>query len=112
MTAYSFGDVVLVPFPFADTTETKKRPAVVISSDRYHEAHLDLLLMAITGNPEAQSEGLGFPIEGWRQAGLLNPSAVKPVIATVHPSRVIRTLGRLRGEDLDRLHRLLRDIVG
>jgi mRNA interferase MazF len=29
----SFGDVVLVPFPFTDQTAAKKRPAVVISSD-------------------------------------------------------------------------------
>jgi mRNA interferase MazF len=28
-TAYGFGDVVLVPFPFTDQTATKKRPAVV-----------------------------------------------------------------------------------
>jgi mRNA interferase MazF len=30
-TAYKFGDVVLVPFPFTDQTATKKRPAVVVS---------------------------------------------------------------------------------
>jgi len=36
MTAYSFGDVVLVPFPFTDQTGNKKRPAVVVSSAAYH----------------------------------------------------------------------------
>ena len=30
--AYSFGDVVLVPFPFTDQTASKKRPAVDESS--------------------------------------------------------------------------------
>jgi mRNA interferase MazF len=34
MTGYNFGDVLLVPFPFTDQTDTKQRPAVVISSDR------------------------------------------------------------------------------
>jgi mRNA interferase MazF len=29
--AYSFGDVVLVPFPFTDQSGTKKRPAVIVS---------------------------------------------------------------------------------
>ncbi|MEH2305953.1 hypothetical protein [Nostoc sp.] len=33
MTNYEFGDVVLVPFPFTDQTTTKKRPAVVVSSN-------------------------------------------------------------------------------
>jgi hypothetical protein len=30
-TAYEFGDVVLVAFPFTDQRERKKRPAVVVS---------------------------------------------------------------------------------
>jgi len=34
-TGYSFGDVVLVPFPFTDQSGFKKRPAVVVSSTEY-----------------------------------------------------------------------------
>jgi len=36
MTAYSFGDVILVPFPFTDQSQAKQRPAVVVSSARYN----------------------------------------------------------------------------
>lgn len=43
MTIYNFGDVVLVPFPFTDQSTTKKRPAVVISSDDYQQQRLDLI---------------------------------------------------------------------
>jgi hypothetical protein len=48
MTAYGFGDVVLVPFPFTDQTGTKKRPAAVISSSAYHRERSDVVLMAVT----------------------------------------------------------------
>lgn len=36
MTAYNFGDVILVPFPFTDQTQSKQRPAVMVSAARYH----------------------------------------------------------------------------
>lgn len=32
----NFGDVILVPFPFTDQSQSKQRPAVVVSSLRYH----------------------------------------------------------------------------
>jgi len=48
MTAYNFGDVILVPFPFTDHNQSKQRPAVVVSSAGYHAERPDLILMAIT----------------------------------------------------------------
>jgi mRNA-degrading endonuclease toxin of MazEF toxin-antitoxin module len=46
--AYSFGDVVLVPFPFTDQTASKKCPAVIVSSDAYHQRWPDAIMMAVT----------------------------------------------------------------
>ncbi|MGK7919931.1 MAG: type II toxin-antitoxin system PemK/MazF family toxin [Trichodesmium sp.] len=41
MTIYKFGDVILVPFPFTNQTTSKKRPAVVVSSDIYNSQYAD-----------------------------------------------------------------------
>ena len=35
MTAYNFGDVILVPFPFTDQSQAKQRPAVVVHPDGF-----------------------------------------------------------------------------
>ena len=45
---FSFGDVVLVPFPFTDQSGTKKRPAVIVSSHGYNASRCDIVVMAIT----------------------------------------------------------------
>ncbi len=47
-TTYNFGDIILVLFPFTDQTTSKKRPAVVVSSDAYNNDRPDIILMAVT----------------------------------------------------------------
>ena len=56
MTHYNRGDVVLVPFPFSDQTTTKKRPAVIISSNTYNDTSRDVVIMAVTVRQEVISE--------------------------------------------------------
>jgi mRNA interferase MazF len=48
MTNSEFGDIILVPFPFTDQSTSKKRPAVVISSNHYNTERPDLIIMAVT----------------------------------------------------------------
>jgi mRNA interferase MazF len=45
MMAHSFGDVLLVPFPFVDQSGAKKRPAVIVSSSGYNASHRDLVFI-------------------------------------------------------------------
>ncbi|MEC9387728.1 type II toxin-antitoxin system PemK/MazF family toxin [Marinobacter sp. bablab_jr008] len=47
-TNFEFGDVVLVSFPFTNLKTTKKRPAVIISSEAYQSYRPDLVIMALT----------------------------------------------------------------
>lgn len=47
-TSLEYGDVLLVPFLFTDLRASKRRPAIVVSSDAYHQEHPDLILVALT----------------------------------------------------------------
>jgi len=44
------GDILLVSFPFTDSTSTKRRPALVLSNDAYNSAADDVIVAAITSN--------------------------------------------------------------
>ena len=111
-TGCEFGDVVLVPFPFTDQTATKKRPAVVVSSDAYHRDRPDVILMAVTSQVRPAA-GVGeVAVQRWKEAGLLKPSVLKPLLATVEKGLVIRKLGKLESPDREALLRGLRTILG
>jgi len=111
-TDYEFGDVVLVPFPFTDQTASKRRPAVVVSSPAYHRERADLILMAVTSQPRRSATLGEVEVRQWKEAGLLKPSVIKPILATVEKGLVLRKLGRLGEEDRRALQEMFRTILG
>ena len=112
MTDYKFGDIVLVPFPFTDQTTTKKRPAVIVSSNMYNQNRPDIVIMAVT----SQIHGSGYfgdiRIQKWQHAGLLKLSAIKPILTTVEKGLVIRKLGSITDSDRTALTEGLQTILG
>lgn len=110
-TSYKFGDVVLVGFPFTNLKTTKKRPAVVLSAAQYQSYRPDVILMAITSqirDPLSFGERL---VVDWRKAGLLKPSAIKPLIATVEQGIILKKMGQLEVSDRRALQDLLAEIL-
>ncbi|MHC4516297.1 MAG: type II toxin-antitoxin system PemK/MazF family toxin [Planctomycetota bacterium] len=112
MTGYEFGDIVLVPFPFTDQSTTKRRPAVVVSSESYHRDRPDVIILAVTSQVRAAPMVGDAAIGGWKEAGLLKPSSLKPLIATVEKGLIHRKLGRLDEEDRQVLRGMLDAILG
>jgi mRNA interferase MazF len=109
---FSFGDVVLVPFPFTDQSGTKKRPAAVVSSNSYNASRRDIVIMAITSQartPPAFGEAL---VSDWQAAGLVKTSVLKPVFTTIEQNLVIRTMGRLNAADDKALREVIADVIG
>lgn len=109
---FSFGDVVLVPFPFTDQSGTKKRPAVVVSSHSYNASRRDIVIMAITSQVR---QPLGFGeamVSDWQGAGLIKASVLKPVFTTIEQGLVIRTMGQLAATDIKTLREIVADVIG
>ncbi|MEB3315215.1 MAG: type II toxin-antitoxin system PemK/MazF family toxin [Candidatus Melainabacteria bacterium] len=106
---YSFGEIVLVDFPFSSNIGSKKRPAVVISSNQFNEERTDLVLMAITSKVNKLGWGEA-KIQEWDQAGLLKESALKSVIFTVERESIYKKLGTLVAVDIILLKTCLGEI--
>jgi mRNA interferase MazF len=107
-----FGEVVLVAFPFTNQLGRKQRPAVVVSSAAYQQARPDVILIGITSQvPSAPGVG-EVVLSDWQGAGLLKPSAIKPVLFTVERRWVVKTLGQLKDPDQQALRAALHAVLG
>ena len=112
MTDYEFGDIVLIPFPFTDQTTAKRRPAVMVSSTAYHRNRPDLILMAITSRIKPSPSFGETTVDQWEAAGLIKPSVIKPIFATVEKGIVIKKMGKLADQDRQTLRKSIRVILG
>lgn len=77
----------------------KRRPAVVVSNRAYSITRPDLILMAITSQLRPNPGTGDAWISHWQAAGLLKPSVVKPVFATLEQRLVLRRPGALDDDD-------------
>ncbi len=111
MTSYNSGDVILVDIAFSGAVGYKRRPAVVISNDRFNTAGIKLVVAAITGNVSPPFRPGDTLLSDWKEAGLLKPSAVRGVLATVDKSDIARKLGTLSANDYSRVGQGIADIL-
>jgi mRNA interferase MazF len=109
--AFQRGDVVLIPFPYTDLAATKTRPAVVVSSDRYHTVRSELLLAYVSSQISKAHDTIDYVLTDWAQAGLPKPSFVRPKIAAIEPSLIVHQVGRLSAQDMRQVDGRLRQAL-
>jgi mRNA interferase MazF len=111
-TVYDRGDVILVEIPFSGTVGYKRRPAVVMSTSAFNTAGIKLIVAAITSNVSPPFRPGDTLLGDWLAAGLLKPSAVRGVLATVDKRDVVRVLGPLSAADLRQVEQGIAGILG
>ena len=111
MTEYSRGDTVLVNFIFSDETGARRRPAVIVSSDTYHQGRQEIIIAAVTSRTDRILMG-DHLIKDWEGAGLLFPSVVTAIIRTIKQGMVTRKLGIVPKADMDAINDNLRVVLG
>jgi mRNA interferase MazF len=101
---FSHGDVVYVPFVFADKPVVKNRPALIVSSAEYHASRREIVIAAITSRIRDPLFVGDHKIDGWQESGLAAPSVVTCILWTVKSAMIRRKLGALSADDLNAFH--------
>jgi mRNA interferase MazF len=105
-TAFSGGEIVLVPFPFTDLSQVKRRPVLILSNRSHNRTSRDFICCGITSN-----------LENSRNSILLDPSELTegtiPVrsrikyakVFTLEKTLVGKRLGRVSQQKLEKVRR-------
>jgi mRNA interferase MazF len=105
MTTYSFGEILLISFPYTDMRSISKRPALVL----FDSGDQDVLVARIT-TQEHMTE-TDYRIVKWKESGLLAESYARMgKQATLEKQHVLRRLGRLEDPEIEAIRSILKSM--
>lgn len=103
------GDVVVVPFPFAERPGAKRRPALVLSRRGFNESGHTILSMITTKADPPWPGDVG--IHHLDPAGLPRPCLLRLKVFTLDNRLIMRRAGRLAQEDREAVRTELEEHV-
>ena len=108
MAKFIKGDIVVVPFPFSDLTQSKRRPALVVSKIEGD----DLILCQITSQSVKDSYAISLDDNDFETGSLKQTSNVRPNrIFTADSHIVLYKVGNLKIEKLNELIEKVVEII-
>ena len=103
-------DVVAVSFPFTDRDATKRRPALVISNERFNKQHNQFVLAMIT--TATDNVWLSdVALSNWQKAGLKVACKFRLKLFTLDQTLVIKTIGHLSPKDVKSVQAVLTEFI-
>ncbi|CAN5797713.1 type II toxin-antitoxin system PemK/MazF family toxin [soil metagenome] len=83
---------------FQGVVSTKRRPAVVVSSETYQQERPDAILAVVTTQIGKANSKTDYILQDWQTANLNKPSAVRIFLFTL-PQSEINKIGKLSDRD-------------
>ena len=106
------GDIILIPIPFTDLSSQKRRPVIAVSNDTYNRKTRDIVVVAMTSNPDAVDYSFAVTSSDLEKGTLNRPGKVRvDKIYALSQSIVVKTFGRVNVTTLDRIRKTLQDLT-
>jgi mRNA interferase MazF len=108
---YDAYEIVLIPFPFIDNSNNKKRPALVLSSSLHFNMEVGASVMAMITTTKNHPWPLDTRIHDLEAAGLPVPSIIRMKFFTLDHRLVLKKLGRLHLNDQQFVEKNLKQLL-
>ncbi len=98
MARFIKGEIVVLPFPFSDLTQAKRRPALVIAELKGN----DVILCQITSQWVKDEYAISLDDDDFSEGNLKQKSHIRPNrIFTADSSIILYPVGRLKRKKID-----------
>ncbi len=106
------GDIVLIPIPFTDLSSQRRRPVIVVSNNTYNRRTVDIVVVAMTSNPDPVDYSFVITSSDLERGTLNRPGKVRvDKLYTLSQSIVIKTFGRVNARVLDRIRSVVEELI-
>ena len=103
-------DIVVVPFPFTDSTRSKRRPALVLSNNEDFGNETEHTVLAMITSQKNAPWPLDCPIKNKKASGLTASSVVRMKLFTLDNRFILRKTGHLSKSDQKKVEQTLSKI--
>ena len=108
MGAFTAGEIILLPFPFSDLTQSKVRPALLISG----VGRGDWVVCQITSNPYGDPVAISLKADAFERGNLQRESYVRPgKLFTANESLILGSAAAITEQALDRVRDAVVEII-
>ena len=106
MDKLSFGDIVLLKFPFTDVKTYKRRPALIINE--FDDG--DIIVCRITS--QIYKTRYDLYLDNWEKSGLKLPSVIRVhKIATLEKNMVELIMGQIDYQTIEKVRRIVKKLI-
>ncbi len=104
---YAKGDVVVLPFPFSDLSNSKNRPCLVIAKLQ----GIDIIICQITSQSRNDADAINLKQKDFQKGSLNVDSWIRPnKLLTIETSMIKYKLGKLKSEKIKEVEKQLCEI--
>ncbi len=103
------GDVVIIDF--VGVRGIKRRPAVVVSSETYHQSRPDIIVGILTSQLAKATAPTDYSLQDWQAAGLVKPSSFRAFLYTAPRTSIVATAGHVTDRDWQQIAMRIRTAI-
>jgi len=101
-------EIVIVPYPFSDSDESKVRPALIVSNDKYNQSSLDFIMAPLTSVLKNDAYSIFISQDNLASGELMLASRIKAnKLFSIKKSRIITKLGVLSDDKFAEVKKII-----